>query len=197
MASLFHYSAVHRALSFQDAHIGKPVPEVLLPFTCHIHLVSGIIGAGNQVVLLTAVRFFHKHRLLILTLHKRRFYHVNALLHMQLSWPALRKPVIVIDPVCNVTALLCLQNQGSSLDCMDAPGIDLKEIPFLNRHLPYELRPSALLNHGPQFFLVLCMVADDNGSVLVTVQDIPAFHLPKGTILMLCRIGVVRVDLDT
>ena len=80
---------------------------------------------------------------------------------------------------------------------MDASRIDLEEIPLLNRDLADELIPSPFPDHLCQFLPVLCVVAYDNGSILITVQDIPAFHLPKGTILMLCRIGVVRVDLDT
>ena len=70
----------------------------------------------------TAVRLLHNYRHCILVLLKGRFYHINALLYMELSGLPAGKPVVIIDAVCNITALLCLQNQGSALVGMDAPG---------------------------------------------------------------------------
>ena len=138
MASLCNRDAVHRALSLQDAHIGEAAAKILLPVSCHLHLVHCIISAGDQVIFLTVVCVSRKHRLLVPVLHKRGPDHINALLYMELSG----KSVIIIDTVCNITALLGLQYQRSALDGMDASRIDLEEIPLLNRDLADELIPS-------------------------------------------------------
>lgn len=105
-------------------------------------------------------------------------------------------PVVVVDTVCNVAVLLGLQYEGAPFYGAKSTRLDLEEIAFFNRDLPQKFRPPFLLYHLFYFFFILCTVADDNGSVFVAVQHVPAFGFSKGAVFVFHCIGIVRMDLD-
>ena len=143
----------------------------------------------------TAVRLLHNCRHCILVLLKRRFYHINALLYMELPGLPAGQPVVVINAVCNITALLGLQHQGAALYGMDASGINLKKVSLTDRNFPYEFLPAFFLYHLLYFILITCMVPNHNGGIRIAVQDIPAFCLAQRSVFMLPGVGIIRMNL--
>ena len=127
---------------------------------------------------------------------KRRLNGRNALFHVQLPRFSIGQSVIVVDTVCNITALLGLQNQSPALDGMDASRIDLEEVAFLHRDLADKFVPLMAADHGFHLLMAPCMVADDNLRPRVTVQNIPALCLSQRSVLMNLRILVIRMNLN-
>ena len=78
---------------------------------------------------------------------------------------------------------------------MDASGINLEKISLPDRNFAYEILPALFLYHPLNFILIPSMVPNHNGGIRVTVQDIPAFGLAQGAVLMLRGVCVVRMDL--
>ena len=129
-------------------------------------------------------------------LFKRRLDGRNALLHVQLPRFSIGQSVIVVDTICNITALLGLQNQSPALNGMDTSRIDLEEVAFLHRDLADKFVPLMAADHGLHLLMAPRMVADDNLRPRVTVQNIPALCLPQRSVLMNLRILVIRMDLN-
>ena len=88
---------------------------------------------------------------------------------MQLSGLAVAQSVVIIHAVSDITALLGLYEKNSSLDGMHGTGIDLDEIPGLNRDLTDELFPLSFLDHLLQFFPGIRVVSNHQRSIFLTV----------------------------
>ncbi len=122
--------------------------------------------------------------------------HVDALPYVELSGLSVGKPVIVVDTIGDIAALLGLQNQKSPLDGVDSTRVNLDKIPLFHRNFPDELLPAPLVDHIGKLLPGFGVMADDKGSSLGTVQHIPAFRLSQRPVFMLSGIGVIRMHLD-
>ena len=80
---------------------------------------------------------------------------------------------------------------------MHGTRINLDEITFLYRDFTDQLTPASVVYHVFQFFVCLCIVSDNKLGIRLTVKDIPALHLAKRTVFMLCSIGIIRMYLNT
>ena len=105
--------------------------------------------------------------------------------------------VVVLRLKPGTDVLLGLQEHNTTFDGVYSAGIYLDKVTRLHRDLPDKLLPSALLNHITQFLPVLGMMSDDQRRILITIQNVPALCLSKGTILMYLRICIIRVNLYT
>ena len=119
-----------------------------------------------------------------------------ALFHMQLSRLPVRQPVVVVNTICNITALLGFENQSSSLDGMDASRIDLEEVALFHRNSADKCIPLMSAYHRLHLFMASRMVADDNLRSRVAVQNILALRLPQRSVLMDLRILIIRMHLN-
>ena len=63
-------------------------------------------------------------------------HHIKTLVHMQVPRLSVSKPVVVIQPVCHIGALLDLHHHRILLDGVNGPGSDLEKITFLYGNLP-------------------------------------------------------------
>lgn len=128
MLSRLQRNSVYTALAADYADIGKISAEFPGKHAVDLILVHRIEWTRNKVCMNRARYLFRKGiagSFLKWCLNGR-----YALFHMQLSRLPVGQPVVVVNTICNITALLGFENQSSSLDGMDASRIDLEEVAF-------------------------------------------------------------------
>ena len=104
---------------------------------------------------------------------------INGLLHMKLPLLAVRKTIIIIYAVCDVTVLLCLKKHDTCLYRVNSARHDGDKVPLVYRNLSDKLTPSSLVNHLRTLFFILGIVAYNQRSPLRTIKNIPALRLSK------------------
>ena len=115
MLSLFHRNAIHTSLSLQDTYICKISSKILFPAGVHVHLGTGITAAGDQAGLPARLPFFHHTGLGLGLFIEGHANYIHALLYVKLPRLSVGQTVIIIDPVCDIAALLRLKEKGSPL----------------------------------------------------------------------------------
>ena len=80
---------------------------------------------------------------------------------------------------------------------MHGTRINLNKVTFLYRNFADQLTPASVVYHVFKFFVCLCIVSDNKLGIRLTIKDIPALHLAKRTVFMLCSIGIIRMYLNT
>ena len=161
-----------------------------------IQLVNLIVSAGVQLVQ-PVLRQSECRRYTVLDGFRRNGDHVDALLNVKLSRPAVLQSVIIVHTVGNIAVLLCLQDQKPALDGVDGSRINLDKISLFHRNLADKFAPASLVDHGGKLLFRLRIVTDHERGVLGRIHNVPALRLAERTVFMFLCIGVIRVYLNT
>ena len=106
-------------------------------------------------------------------------------------------PVIVIETVSQVAALLNFRNQYSGSQGVDGAGLHIEHIVRPDRHPLQILHKAAVLGGGTDGFPVRGPAqAIDQAGPLGGIQHIPHLGLAPLASLLMKRIAVIRMDLD-
>ena len=109
--------------------------------------VHRIVKAGHQVgdlcVILLAGLLLRRLQAV------GRLGHCQTLLDVQRPGLAVRQPVVVIEPVGHIAALLGLQNQRSPFDGVEATGVDLEKVSLMNGNFPSSTYQHSVLPRAP------------------------------------------------
>ena len=79
---------------------------------------------------------------------------------------------------------------------MDGSGGDVEKVSLLDWEFSKKVIPPPLTDHLVQFLPGFCVMADDNVSVLIAVQYVPALRFSLGAVFVGKRVLVIRMDLD-
>ncbi len=177
MIPLFDFGAVNTARPLHHAENTKWLLHNKIRPAVYQEPVHRIVGAGNQVLFYRAGKLLP--RAVRTYIPMRAANHIHTLFKMQLARFSIREAAIVVEAVGDITVLLSFKNQCPALDRMHRARKNLEEISFFYRNHADQIFKTPLLNHLLQFFLALCMVADHDLRVLITIKDIPAFRFPE------------------
>lgn len=121
-----------------------------------IQLVNLIVSAGVQLVQ-PVLRQSECRRYTVLDGFRRNGDHVDALLNVKLSRPAVLQSVIIVHTVGNIAVLLCLQDQKPALDGVDGSRINLDKISLFTgiSRINSLQRPSWIMEASSSFVFAL------------------------------------------
>ena len=194
MSALLYWSAVKTSLSIQNTDIYKWLIPIKLCCSIYSCLAYSIARAAYK--LLGLCTFNVKLFMLCHCRFKWCLNNVNTLLYMKCSRLSILQTIIVIYTICNITVLLSLKNQSSTLNCMNTAWIDLEEITLLYRNLADKFFPALAADHLFYFLVILCIVTDHDSAAFFCIKNIPALHLAKRAILILCCVCVIWMNLN-
>ena len=124
--------------------------------------------------------------------------HIQGLFQVQRALlPVFIYPVIVVETVSQVAALLNFRNQYSSPQGVDGAGLHIEHIVRPDRHPLQILHKAAVLGGGTDGFPVRSPAqAIDQAGPLGGIQHIPHLGLAPLASFLMKRIAVIRMDLD-
>ena len=122
--------------------------------------------------------------------------HVHTLAQMKVPGLSVLETAVIVETIGGVAVLLDLQKQGPFSDRMDRAGGDVEKVAFMNRELPEQIIPPSFPDHLFQLLAGPGVMSDDDVSILITVQDIPALGFSQTALFVAEGVIVVGMDLD-
>ena len=114
MLSFFYRDSVYGTGTFHYTDIGKIFIEFNGKYTVYIVFVYRIEWAGDQVFMFCSLQVFGVR--VAFCRFKRCHDRINALFYVQLSRFSVGQSVVIVDTVCDIAVLLCLQDHGTAFD---------------------------------------------------------------------------------
>ena len=105
--------------------------------------------------------------------------HLERLFDMEVAWSSVRADApVVIDAVRCIRVLLYLTDEDALADCMERARRDEEHIPLLDRHTPYDIEQTIILNTAAKLLLRnLMLKALEQLSSRRCVHDVPHLRL--------------------
>ena len=122
---------------------------------------------------------------------------VHGLLQVQLAQAAVGLTAVkVVDAIGHVGGLLRLEDHCATHDGVHGTRPDVKEVTSLDGNEVLQVVPATLFDHLGKLITIVGMLTDDDLTVLLGIQNVPAFGLTERAILVGEGIVVVGMHLD-